>query len=152
VKYEEMRAMTEDVGEPIRYDVPGAFHTILVWRYSHHAQWAVVDVFATDDDGLCFINRMEDYADDADDSDPLRGDVVVSGSTKWDGCTNFSTDDECAAHTCGPEGMMRFARSLQTATLMALESMDSDEVTAEERAVLFDWRDEAPTQSPQDAP
>lgn len=100
-----------------------------VWRQDGSGlpgfvEWAIyeVEVESMPDGPLLFWRKGSqsnmDPTDSVDDAVP-----VASGSTKWDGCSNWTTGESVMAHFDNAEQLDTFGRGLARVYQLALEAV-----------------------------
>lgn len=118
-----MRTETEivrDVGNDGRYEI------VVTERASHFLSFKVYCVIGRTEAGIRIYNR-DGYKSSPDPVEHRSlAQVVLSGSIKWDGCSDITIDDE-PLHFCGRSDMEEFAGLLSAIYDLAVELIPSYE-------------------------
>jgi hypothetical protein len=109
--------ITRDVGD---------YEIVVTEKKSHWLGFKVYRVLGKTADGARVYNR-DGYTSSPDPvGDRAAAQVAVSGSIKWDGCSDITVDDD-PLHFCGRDGAEEFAALLSAIYDLASELIPSYE-------------------------
>jgi hypothetical protein len=112
--------IVRDVGNDGNYEI------VVVERASHFLSFIVYRVIGRTKDGTRIYNR-DGYESSPDPVEHRSlAQAVLSGSIKWDGCSNMTIDDE-PLHFCGRSDVEEFATVLSAIYDVAAELIPSYE-------------------------
>lgn len=104
----------------------GNYEIIVTERRSHWIDFKVYRVLGKTEDGTRMYNR-DGYQSSPDPvEDRALAQVALSGSIKWDGCSDITIDDE-PLHFCGRVDVVEFAALLSAIYDLAAELIPSYE-------------------------
>lgn len=95
----------------IRHDKALRF-TVVAYAYEHYVEYFIYDIVGFEDDNAdkplwqrAGSHTSPDCVETLDQAE-----VYLSGSIKWDGCSNWKFDeqDRCMLHACDREGLLRY--------------------------------------------
>jgi len=98
----------QEFAEPQIVRDVGDYEIVVTEQRSHWLGFKVYKVLGKDENGTRAYNR-EGYTSSPDFvDDRAAAQVMLSGSIKWDGCSDITIDDE-PLHFCGRSDMQEFA-------------------------------------------
>lgn len=104
----------------------GAYEIVVTEKRSHWVGFKVYRVLGKTENGARVYNR-DGYTSSPDPvEDRAAAQVAISGSIKWDGCSDITIDDE-PLHFCGRSNMEEFAAVLSAIYDLAAELIPSYE-------------------------
>jgi hypothetical protein len=104
----------------------GVYEIVVTDKRSHWLGFKVYKVLGKTENGVKMYNR-DGYQSSPDPvEDRAAAQVAVSGSIKWDGCSDISIDDE-PLHFCGRDNAEEFATLLSAIYDLAAELIPSYE-------------------------
>jgi hypothetical protein len=104
----------------------GDYEIVVTARRSHWIGFKVYKVLGKTESGVRMYNR-DGYKSSPDPvEDRAIAQVMVSGSVKWDGCSDITIDDE-PLHFCGRDNAEEFAALLSAIYDLAAELIPSYE-------------------------
>jgi hypothetical protein len=104
----------------------GDYEIVITEQRSHWLGFKVYKVLGKTESGVRIYNR-DGYTSSPDPvEDRAAAQVAVSGSIKWDGCSDISIDDE-PLHFCGRDNAEEFAALLSAIYDLASELIPSYE-------------------------
>lgn len=116
--------VAEQVNEIIR-DV-GDYEIVVTEKRSHWLGFKVYRVIGRTESGTRIYNR-DGYQSSPDPvENRSTAQVMLSGSIKWDGCSDLTVEDE-PLHFCGRSDMGEFAKALSAIYDLAAELIPSYE-------------------------
>jgi hypothetical protein len=114
------KQIIRDVGNSGNYEI------VVTERHSHWLGFNVYQVLGRTESGARMYNR-DGYSSSPDPvEDRTVAQVFISGSIKWDGCSDMSIDDE-PLHFCGRDNVEEFAALLSAIYDLAAELIQSYE-------------------------
>jgi hypothetical protein len=97
--------IVRDVGNDGRYEI------VVIERASHFLSFVVYNIIGRTEDGTRVYNR-DGYESSPDPVEHRSlAQAVLSGSVKWDGCSDITIDDD-PLHFCGRSDMEEFTTLL----------------------------------------
>lgn len=113
----KIQKITRDVGD---------YEIVVTERRSHWIGFKVYRVIGKTESGVRIYNRdgYESSPDPVEDRSAAQ--VMLSGSIKWDGCSDLTIEDE-PLHFCGRSDMEEFAKVLSAIYDLAAELIPSYE-------------------------
>lgn len=104
----------------------GNYEIVVTEQHSHWIGFNIYRVLGKTESGLRMYNR-DGYQSSPDPAeDRAAAQVAMSGSIKWDGCSDISIDDE-PLHFCGRSDMQEFTSLLSAIYGLAAELIPSYE-------------------------
>lgn len=112
--------IVRDVGNDGRYEI------VVIERSSHFLSFIVYCIIGRTEDGTRIYNR-DGYESSPDPVEHRSlAQAALSGSIKWDGCSDITIDDE-PLHFCGRANAQEFAAVLSAIYDLAAELIPSYE-------------------------
>lgn len=104
----------------------GDYEIVVTEKHSHWIGFNVYHVLGKTESGVRMYNR-DGYQSSPDPvEDRSAAQVMLSGSIKWDGCSNINIDDD-PLHFCGRSDVEEFAKLLSAIYDLAAELTPSYE-------------------------